>query len=109
MDSLYGEFKKEQIVQVKKSLRGNIFFLLLCADPSTSEQYKEVDVNKSFKGLLLKLNGLNELLLYQPKIVEIMSLLLPAMIEYNSENFDFSIYRKLILDAGAEVQRLKEE
>ena len=49
MDSLYGEFKKEQIVQVKKSLRGNIFFLLLCADPSTSEQYKEVDVNKSYE------------------------------------------------------------
>lgn len=109
MKSLYGEFNKEQISQVKKSLRGSIFFLLLCVDPKTSYEYKNVDVNKCFKGLLLKLNGFNELLMFQPEVVTTMSLLQSALIEINKPEFNFQDYRKLILDAGAEIQKLREE
>ena len=32
-----------------------------------------------------------------------------AMNEFNSPEFNFSIYRKLILDAGAEVDKIREE
>ena len=108
MKHLYGEFTKDQMEQVKKSLRGSIFFLLLCVDENTAKDYEGVDVNKNFKGLLLKLGGMNELLMNQPELVTVMSLLQAAMIEYNSPEFDFQTYRKLILDAGAEVFRLKE-
>ena len=65
-------------------------------------------VNKCFKGLLLKIGGMNELLMNQPELVTVLSLLQAAMIEYNSPEFDFQTYRKLILDAGAEVNKLKE-
>ena len=41
---LYGEFSDNQIKDTKKSMRGSIFFLLLCVDPDTSESYKDVDV-----------------------------------------------------------------
>lgn len=110
MKNLYGNFTQSQIAKTKKSLRGSIFFLLLCVDPKTSYEYKNVDVNKSFEGLLLKLGGLNELLMNQPEIVTTMSLLQAALIEFNkNDNFDFHIYRKLILDAGAEIERLREE
>lgn len=108
MQHLYGEFTRDQIVQTKQSLRGSIFFLLLCVDKNTASEYKDIDVNKSFQGLLLKIGGMNELLMNQPELVTVLSLLQAAMTEYNSPEFDFHTYRKLILDAGAEVQRLKE-
>lgn len=109
MKHLYGEFSENQIAQTKKSLRGSIFFLLLCVDPKTSWEYKDVDVNQCFNGLLLKIGGLNELLLKQPEVVTTMSLLQAALMEYNSPDFNFVIYRKLILDAGAEIDKLREE
>ena len=108
MKHLYGEFTEEQIVQIKKSLRGSIFFLLLCVDKKTASEYKDIDVNKCFKGLLLKIGGLNTILMNQPELVMVLSLLQAAMIEYNNPKFDFKTYRKLILDAGAEVEKLKE-
>lgn len=108
MKHLYGEFTRDQIAQTKKSLRGSIFFLLLCVDIKTAHEYQDVDVNKCFTGLLLKLGGLNDLLMNQPELVTVMSLLQAAMIEYNNPDFRFRTYRKLILDAGAEVDKLKE-
>lgn len=109
MKHLYGEFTTNQIVQTKKSLRGSIFFLLLCVDPKNAIEYKNVDINKCFQGLLLKIGGMNELLMNQPELVTILSLLQAALIEYNNPEFDFQTYRKLILDAGAEVSKLREE
>lgn len=108
MKHIYGEFTENQISKTKKSLRGSIFFLLLCVDETTCHEYKEIDINKCFKGLLLKMGGLNDLLLNQPELVTSMSLLQAALNEYNNPNFDFKTYRKLILDAGAEVDRMKE-
>lgn len=108
MRHLYGEFTQNQIAKTKKSLRGSIFFLLLCVDRETAHEYENVDVNKCFEGLLLKLGGMNQLLMEPPELVTVMSLLQAAMIEYNSPEFDFRTYRKLILDAGAEVDKLKE-
>ncbi len=108
MRHLYGDFTQNQIAQTKKSLRGSIFFLLLCVDNKTAHEYKDVDVNKCFNGLLLKLGGMNELLMCPPELVTVMSLLQAAMNEYNKPEFNFRTYRKLILDAGAEVDNLKE-
>lgn len=106
--NLYGEFTQSQIAQVKKSLRSSIFFLLLYVDPKTSSEYENIDVNKSFEGLLLKLGGMNDLLMNQPEIVTTMSLLQSAKKEFNKNTFNFKIYRKLILDAGSEIEKLKE-
>ena len=109
MKHLYGEFSKNQILQTKKSLRGTIFFLLLCVDPKTSWEYTDVDVNKCFMSLLYKMGGLNKLLFEPVEIVTAMSLLQAAFDELNKPEFDFGIYRKLILDAGAEIEKLREE
>ena len=105
---LYGEFTQSQIAYTKKSLRSSIFFLLLCVDKRTAQEYEDIDVNKCFEGLLLKLGGLNDLLMNQPEIVTTMSLLQAAKKEFNKERFNFRIYRKLILDAGSEIEKLKE-
>lgn len=108
MKHLYGEFTQNQISQTKISLRKSIFFLLVCVDEKTSQDCKEVDVNKCFEGLLLKLGGMNKLFMEPPELVTVLSLLQAAMIEYNKPKFNFHTYRKLILDAGAEVDKLKE-
>ena len=108
MNTIYGSFSPEQIAAFKKSLRSSIFFVLLCVDPSTASEHKEIDVNQLFDNLLRKLNSYNELLMNQEEVVEIMTLLQSAKNEYNSDLFDFSICRKLILDAGSEVLKIRE-
>ncbi len=108
MDTIYGSFTSGQIAAFKKSLRSSIFFVLLCVDPVTACEHTEIDVNKLLDNLLRKLNSYNELLMHQEEVVEIMTLLQSAKDEYNSEHFDFAVCRKLILDAGSEVLKIRE-
>lgn len=109
MKHLYGEFSQNQITETIKSLRGSIFFLLLCVDKKTAWEYEDVDVNQCFTGLLFKIGGLNKLLFEPVEIVTTMCLLQSALVEYNNPQFDFKVYRKLILDAGAEIKKLLKE
>lgn len=104
----YGSFTVPQIHEVKMSLRKDIFFLLLCVDPKTKQEYKYIDVNKSFENLLYKIGGLNTLLFCQPEVVTVLTLLQEAYTEYLNPEFSFKVYRKLILDAGAAVLSIRE-
>ena len=51
---------------------------------------------------------MNQLFMEPPELVTVMSLLQAALMEYENPEFEFQTYRKLILDAGAEVDKLKE-
>ena len=108
MKTKYGFYSPTQINSTKNSIRKSIFFLLLYVDPKTSVDYPDIDVVEAFHNLQFKLNGLNSILLEPPELVETMALLESALEEYKSECFDFKKYRKLILDAGSEIMRLKE-
>lgn len=108
MKHLYGEFSEQQIIKTKKKLRRSIYFLLLCVDPNTSNDYSNIDVNKAFDCLLYKLDGFNTLLFFPQEIVEVMCLLKAAQNLYNSQHFQYEVYRKLVLDAGAEVLKIRE-
>ena len=108
MNTKYGELSSQQILSVKSHIRKSIFFLLLYVDPKTKDEYKDIDIPGAFRSLQNKLNGLNSMLLEPTEIVIVMSLLESALMEYQSECFDFVKYRKLILDAGAEIMRVKE-
>ena len=109
MKHLYGEFTQSQMEEVIKSLRGSIFFLLLCVDRETAQDYEDVDVNKCFEGLLLKMGGMNDLLMNPPEFVVSMSLLRAAKREFNKPRLNYYRYRKLILDAGSELNKLIED
>lgn len=104
----YGEFTKQQISEIKQFLRKQIFLLLIYVDPETNEEYKYVNVDNAFVHLLCKLGGLNSILCEPPELVTVISLLEAARIEYSKKDFDFKIYRKLVLDSGAEILKIKE-
>ena len=108
----YGAYGDNQFTDSTSYIRKQIFYLLLYVDPKTKDEYKDTDVCKAFSGLMFKLGGLNSLLSEPPALVSVMSMLEAALLEYqkliNDSNFNFSKYRKLILDAGNEVLKIKE-
>lgn len=118
MKHLYGEFSNEQIELTKKSLRGSIFFLLLCVDKTTADNYKNINVNEYFVNLMQRISGFNYLLIGEQKeLVDCLIYLELAKREYekphgiddmgyDDEFFSFKKYRKLILDAGVEINKL---
>lgn len=102
----YGEFADMQISEIKEILRKRIFFLLLVAeDLETKTKFPKVNLEQANTTLLWRISGLNDLLGEPPELVTVLSLLEEAKNSI-TENFDFAKYRKLILDAGAEVMKI---
>lgn len=89
-------------------MRKQIFFLLLIVDPVKAEEYDNVDVNEAIQNVLFEFGGLNDLLNYPQELVDVLSLIDAAYLEYNKPNFCWAKYRKLILDAGNKVLKIKE-
>ena len=108
MKHKYGNFTETQMLLTKQSIRKQIFFLLLCADPKTKNDYTHVDVSEAFRGLLYKLDGLNSILGEPQELVDTISLLEEALIKYNESEFNFRTYRRLVLNAGALIDTIKE-
>lgn len=106
MEYLYGEFEDYQIIDYKKKLHKDLFWLILYKDPQTKDRYSSIDFNKYFVFLMKKINGLNELLSYPSEIIEMLSLLEAAYIESRKEFFEWEVYRKLVLDAQSWVDKI---
>lgn len=106
MRNRYGYFTDKQMENYKVKLHKELFWLLIYKDPDTKDKYQNVDFNKYFDGLMRKINGLNKLLFYPVEIVSIMSLLEAALIESQKEDFNFQVYRKLVLDTHALVDKI---
>ena len=103
----YGEFADMQISEIKEILRKRIFFLLLVAeDLEAKTKFPEVDLEQANTTLLWRISGLNELLGEPTELVTVLSLLEEARNTIKPD-FDFGKYRKLILDAGAEVMKIQ--
>lgn len=102
----YGDFADMQISDVINYLRKRIFFLLLYAEDLESKtNFPNVDLKQANTSLLWRISGLNSLLGEPKELVTVLSLLEEAN-NTITENFDFAKYRKLILDAGAEIIKI---
>lgn len=108
MDCKYGYFSQTQISAAKESMRKQIYFLLLIVDPRTRNDYSNVNIDVAFDTTLRKFGGFNSVLNESPELVWVISLLEAALIEYHSDSFNYATYRKLVLDAGNEVLKIKE-
>ncbi len=105
----YGKFTSSQISEVKHLLQKKIFFLLLIVDPQTRANYESVNVEEAFDEILRMLSGFNGLLNYPAEVVDISCKLKAALEEYSKGAvYDFKAYRRLILSAGKEVEKIKE-
>ena len=105
----YGEFTPEQIAETKHLIQKKIFFLLIVADPQTRENYDTVNVPEAFDEILRMLAGFNSLLNSPVEVVDVSCKLKAALEEYSKGiAFDFRVYRRLILGAGKEVEKIKE-
>lgn len=102
----YGEFTPEQLSDQKKDLHSKLFWLLLYRDPKTCDEYCGIDVDKYLNGLMYRIGGLNDLLGNPSGLVTLMSVLQAVKTENNKDNFDYSVYRKLVLDAHSVVDSL---
>ena len=103
----YGEFQDKQFSDALYEYRKKIYFLLLIVDKNTKDNYPYVDVDKAYDNLFKELGGLNELLCYPKELVTVNALLEAAIVEYHNPDFEWSVYRKLVLDAGNEVLKVK--
>ena len=106
MNTIYGHFDDTKFEEYKEKLHKEMFWLLLYKDPKTKDEFKNVDFEKYFINLMKKIDGLNALLSYPVEIVSIMSLLQAALNETRIEEFNYSSYRKLILDAHSLVDKI---
>lgn len=106
MNTIYGHFDDLQIEEYKEKLHREMFWLLLYKDPKTKDEFKNVNFEKYFTNLMKKIDGLNALLSYPVEIVSIMSLLQAALDESRNEEFNYSSYRKLVLDAHSLVDKI---
>lgn len=104
----YGDFSSDQISKTKEYIRKRIFFLLLIVDPKEKNKYNHINVCDAFDIELREIGGLNSILQEPLELVKVISLLEAALIEYTSSNFSWTKYRKLVLDAGSEVNNIKE-
>lgn len=104
----YGDFSGLQIKEIKEKMRKQIFFLLQIVDPKTKGNYK-VDIDSAIENVLRTYGSLNDLLGYPEEFVHVMVMLNAAYSEYQKgPDFDWKVYRKLILDAGHAVLAIKE-
>lgn len=104
----YGEYTENQIAEFKQRIRKKIYFLLLAVDENTADQFEHINKRKAFRSLLYELGGASSVFFEPAEIVECVNLLEEARKELFSKGFSFSKYRKLILDAGACIERIKE-
>lgn len=103
----YGSFTESQIDEYKNKLHKKIHWLLLYKDPNV-QQDEEVNFQQYYFWLMKSISGFNSLLRYPNEIVELLSVLQEARHETYKEDFDFGIFRKLILDAHSIVDRIGE-
>lgn len=108
MKHKYGEYTEFQIREFKTRIRRTIFLLLLSADPKTKNDYAYVNPHQVFRSLLFELGGASSVFPTSPEIVEAVNLLEQARKMLKWKRFNFEDYRKLILDAGASIGRMKE-
>ena len=107
VNTKYGVFTESQVVHYIKDIQKMIFWCLLYADPKTSVEYPEVNIPSYQKGIMKKIVGFNSLMGYPKEILGVVSTLEAALILLESDDYSFSEYRKLILDAGSLAGKMK--
>lgn len=111
MKHLYGEFSNKQITVNAKIMHNEVHKLLLYKDKMVEENIfdSEDDFINYFTNLLFRFGGLNKLLGEPVSMVSLMSTLQAAFDEARSNSYNYSNFRRLILDAHGYIKLMFEE
>lgn len=104
----YGNFTPNQVTNYKKLLHNKIHWLLIYKDPETEQNFKNVNIPKYVASIQYELNGLNEILEKQPRLISLICLIEQALVELKKEDFNFEVYRRLLLDAHSLIDKFPD-
>lgn len=108
MNHLYGSFTDYQVNEYLHKIHALIHWLLIYKDPKTNQEYRYVEFEKYYVGVMSQICGFSKLIGDPPVIVSVLSILEAAHLEAQKQEFDFPVYRKLILDAQSLVDKILE-
>lgn len=104
----YGEIPNTQMSRYKDKLHKKIFWLLLYKDPKTKDEFAHVDYDKYVEFLMKELDGFNSLFNYPTAMIEVLSLIQASYNETCKQEFNYKVYRKLVLDAQSLIDKIGE-
>ena len=85
---------------------------MLYKDPKTQHLFPDMTTEKYdsyFIKTMGEIDGLNALLFYPKELCSIMAILEEALLETKKDPFNYSYYRKLVLDAHGIVDRIYQK
>lgn len=95
------KFSREQIRQTKKAVHSMVHWLLLYVE----QDYDREMLDQYFKTVLYRISGLNEVMGENYTFVLLLSTLRAAKTFLSSEDYNYSDYRRLILDAHTLIDK----
>jgi len=98
----YGSFSSDQMQNYKKKLHSQVHWFLIYYE----NKYRRLD--EYFEEIQYYLNGLDEILCYPLEMVQLMSKIECARLEYNKSDCNYKLYRKSILDAHSLIDTLPD-
>lgn len=110
MTYIYGTFTENQLKEAVHAMHNDIHKLLLHKDDSIEER---IFINEEaflvfFKKILFKFAGTKTLFNDNRYMVALMSTLQSAYNEVTSDNYDYFVYRRAILDSHALIKQMFE-
>lgn len=98
---VYGKFSRDQIIYIARQMHNEIHRLLIYKDINIPNKIFQTDKAffKYFNNLLINYGSLNDMFGYPAQMVLFMERLNSAYIEAKKEDFNYSLYKKELLDA----------
>lgn len=108
---LYGNLSVYQVKRTFEMLHGDIYKLLIYKDETfkTKPFENNKDYEKFFTKLLYRLGSLNVIFKYPVSMLKVITLLQACLIEARKDNFNYILYRSMILDAQNCLDMVKSE
>ena len=110
MQYIYGDFTDKQINEAVRTMHGDIHKLLLYKDKTIEEKIFEDDEAflVFFENVMFKLGGTKTLFNDNGVMVTLMSELQAALDNAKSDHFNYTTFRRAILDSHGYIKQMFE-
>ena len=102
MTGKYGTISDEQFEKFKKKLHSKVHWLLIYKEKGGCDSYENY-----FTETMKYFNSLNAVLGDSVEVLDILVVLQAAFDEVQKKDFDFSVFRKKILEAHSIIEKMR--